>query len=103
MQNPFDVIDARLSNIENLLLDIKHGYRDGKPPIVAASHENISIDDLGLSVRNYNVLRSMSVKTLMDITELTKNKLYSQRGFGRKCYNELVETLLQYGVTLKAK
>lgn len=25
MNNPFDVIDARLSNIENLLLDIKHG------------------------------------------------------------------------------
>ncbi len=23
-QNPFDLIDARLSNIENLLLDIKH-------------------------------------------------------------------------------
>jgi len=27
MNNPFDAIDARLSNIENLLLDIKH------PPI----------------------------------------------------------------------
>lgn len=25
MNNPFDVIDARLSNIETLLLDIKHG------------------------------------------------------------------------------
>lgn len=24
MRNPFDIIDARLSNIENLLLDIKH-------------------------------------------------------------------------------
>jgi len=25
MNNPFDLIDARLSNIETLLLDIKHG------------------------------------------------------------------------------
>lgn len=25
MGNPFDLIDARLSNIENLLLDLKHG------------------------------------------------------------------------------
>jgi len=29
MNNPFEVIDARLSNIESLLLDIKH---NPKPP-----------------------------------------------------------------------
>lgn len=28
MSNPFDIIDARLSNIEALLLDIKHSPKD---------------------------------------------------------------------------
>lgn len=31
MSNPFDLIDARLSNIESLLLDIKHKPNDGPP------------------------------------------------------------------------
>jgi excisionase family DNA binding protein len=32
MTNPFEVIDARLSNIENLLLDIKHKPDPGNHP-----------------------------------------------------------------------
>ena len=31
MTNPFDVIEARLSNIENLLLDIKHPTKASEP------------------------------------------------------------------------
>ena len=31
MINPFDVIEARLSNIENLLLDIKHPTKTPEP------------------------------------------------------------------------
>jgi excisionase family DNA binding protein len=31
MTNPFDVIEARLSNIENLLLDIKHPPKASEP------------------------------------------------------------------------
>ena len=31
MNNPFEVIDQRLSNIENLLLDIKHPERPPEP------------------------------------------------------------------------
>jgi len=32
MSNPFDVIDARLNNIESLLLDIKHGPIKNREP-----------------------------------------------------------------------
>jgi hypothetical protein len=31
MNNPFEIIDARLSNIENLLLDLKHSSNDHLP------------------------------------------------------------------------
>ena len=31
MNNPFDIIDSRLSNIENLLLDLKHANKEHQP------------------------------------------------------------------------
>jgi excisionase family DNA binding protein len=31
MNNPFETIDARLSNIENLLLDLKHSNNEHQP------------------------------------------------------------------------
>lgn len=32
MKNPFEVIEARLSNLENLILDLKHQSFDPTPP-----------------------------------------------------------------------
>lgn len=42
MTNPFEVIEARLSNIETLLLDIKHGEpkaQKEKQPFIKGIHE----------------------------------------------------------------
>ena len=39
MNNPFEAIDQRLSNIENLLLDIKH------KPIEAEKTENLTVKE----------------------------------------------------------
>jgi predicted DNA-binding transcriptional regulator AlpA len=41
MQNPFEVIEARLSNIENLLLDIKHA-----PKSVEDLPDDINLDEV---------------------------------------------------------
>jgi hypothetical protein len=35
MQNPFETIDARLNNIENLLFDLKHTPKESLPPATA--------------------------------------------------------------------
>lgn len=40
MNNPFDVIEARLSNIENLLLDIKHNPKMPELP------DRMSLEDI---------------------------------------------------------
>jgi hypothetical protein len=32
MSNPFEEIEARLTNIENLLIDLKHNPREASPP-----------------------------------------------------------------------
>lgn len=54
MNNPFEVIDARLSNIESLLLDIKHGQPSGGNAPTIAPDELLTIqqaaDFLKLSV-----------------------------------------------------
>jgi excisionase family DNA binding protein len=55
MNNPFETIDARLSNIENLLLDLKH-------PLKAQS--NLPEPDLLLTIKQAAVLLSLSVSTL---------------------------------------
>ncbi len=55
MNNPFELIDARLSNIETLLLDIKHQHKDSKTE--AASGEL-------LTIRQTAELISLSVPTI---------------------------------------
>lgn len=40
MNNPFEVIDARLRNIENMLLDIKHPQRVAAQLSTAADVKN---------------------------------------------------------------
>lgn len=42
MNNPFDTIDARLSNIETLLLDIKHSPSDSVKQTVAIPRQKIN-------------------------------------------------------------
>jgi len=41
MNNPFDTIDARLSNIENLLLDLKHAPKEISPGTSAHPSDQI--------------------------------------------------------------
>ena len=55
MNNPFEVIDARLSNIENLLLDIKHQPKK--------QGEQLDKDEI-LTVRDTANFLSLSVPTI---------------------------------------
>ncbi len=38
MYNPFEVIEARLSNIENLILDLKHKPKEQSEPLQTATN-----------------------------------------------------------------
>lgn len=41
MSNPFEVIEARLNNIENLLLDLKHTPKEQRKPTTSDSWLNL--------------------------------------------------------------
>jgi len=95
MNNPFEIIDARLSNIENLLLDLKHGTSSGSKP---------DPDQL-LNIKEAAQLINLSVPTIYGLVASSKipvckkaKKLYfSKRELmdwiksGRKKTNEEID------------
>ncbi|MBI5463676.1 MAG: DNA-directed RNA polymerase subunit alpha [Ignavibacteriales bacterium] len=59
----------------------------------------MSVDELELSVRSHNCLRSASIKTLADLVRRTESELLKFRNFGRKSLAELSEIVDQHGLT----
>lgn len=59
----------------------------------------ISVDELELSVRSHNVLRSGNVSTLGDLVRCDISDLLKFRNFGRKSLSELTEIIEEYGLT----
>lgn len=61
-----------------------------------------SIEDLNLSVRAYNCLKSASIHTIGELVEKDESELLKFRNFGRKSLAELVEVVeeknLQFGM-----
>lgn len=83
MNNPFQIIDARLSNIENLLLDIKHA----KAPEVQNEKEEL------LTVQETAAFLKLSVPTIylkVSQRELSSMKRSKRLYFSKK---DLIEYL----------
>ncbi|MCU0452370.1 MAG: DNA-directed RNA polymerase subunit alpha [Bacteroidetes bacterium] len=59
----------------------------------------MSVDELELSVRSHNCLRSANIKTMSDLVRRTESELLKFRNFGRKSLAELSEIVEQYGLT----
>lgn len=61
------------------------------------------LEALGLSTRSYNCLSRANIKTLGDITKLYLYELKSIRNLGGKAYEEVIDTVKKYGVSLKGE
>ncbi len=59
------------------------------------------IEDMDLSVRTYNLLKTANIQTVEDLTRLTEQKLLQIKGFGRKAVEEVVEKLESCGFSLE--
>jgi len=73
MNNPFEIIESRLSNIENLLLDLKHN---------ASDHSN-STNEALLTVKDAAKFLSLSVPTIYSL--ISKNELPVMKR-AKRCY-----------------
>jgi DNA-directed RNA polymerase alpha subunit len=60
----------------------------------------VSLDDVSLSVRLYNVLRQEQIKTLDELTGLTERELMRWPNFGNVCLNELKSVMSEHKLAL---
>lgn len=62
---------------------------------------NMSIEDLNLSARTYNCLFREGIKTVGDLTKMSKEKLGRVRNLGQKAFDEVIENLSICGFELE--
>lgn len=62
-----------------------------------------SVEELELSVRSANCLRSANITTLGELVKKTEQEMLKTRNFGKKSLNEIKEKLKAYGLALGTK
>lgn len=62
---------------------------------------DITLEELGLSVRSYNWLKHAGKHTLREVSEMTFDELCHVRNLGKKSIDEICAMLTKYGITLK--
>ena len=86
------------------------GYENGKKDAVAGQSMNktdlapvraITVTSLPFSVRSFNCFARNNIKTLGDVIDLGDN-LKDIRGFGKVCFTEIINMLMQYDVDVKS-
>ncbi len=92
--------------------DAEEGEREEGMMIGAASgidpssiNENLlkSVDELELSVRAFNCLKSANIKTIAELVQKTEHEMLRTKNFGRKSLNEIKEILHSMGLHLGMK
>ncbi|BAZ65568.1 MAG: hypothetical protein KME28_13060 [Pelatocladus maniniholoensis HA4357-MV3] len=72
---------------------------DNKP---VTGFESVPIEELGLSVKNYNILKRLQINVIGDLIVYTEKDLLSMKNMGNKSVELLKSALLkQFGLTLK--
>jgi DNA-directed RNA polymerase subunit alpha len=61
------------------------------------------IEELELSVRSYNCLKRSGVNTIADLIDRTLEDMQKVRNLGRKSYEEVLNKIAAYGLSLKSE
>jgi DNA-directed RNA polymerase subunit alpha len=71
-------------------------------PRAGISNENLykSVEQLELSVRSYNCLKTANVHTIRELVQKTEAEMLKTKNFGRKSLNEIKEILHTMGLSL---
>ena len=64
-------------------------------------YENITIEDLDLSVRSYNCLKRAAISTVLELTERSEDDMMKVKNLGKKSLKEIKEKLASLGLSFK--
>lgn len=67
-----------------------------------SKYQNMSIEDLDLSVRSYNCLKRAGIQTVEELTQKTEEDMMKVRNLGKKSLKEVKEVLQNYGLGFKS-
>ncbi len=94
----------------NLLTDFMHtpapppevGETGTEPVIRTELNEHLfrSVDELELSVRASNCLKTANIRTIADLVQRTESELLKTKNFGKKSLNEIKTILGEMGLSL---
>ena len=94
----------------NLLTDFMHappppaeiGDTGAEPPLRTELNEHLfrSVDELELSVRASNCLKTANIRTIADLVQRTESELLKTKNFGKKSLNEIKTILGEMGLSL---
>lgn len=65
------------------------------------SVNDITIEEMGLSIRSLNCLKRAGIKKLGDLTEMSEEDLMRLKNFGQKSLDEIKATLEKYNIDMK--
>lgn len=63
--------------------------------------ENITIEDLDLSVRSYNCLKRANISSVLELTEKSEEDMMKVKNLGKKSLKEIKEKLAALGLSFK--
>jgi len=90
----------------NLLCRFPQGVEpEQEPPVETEKvelNENLfrSVDELELSVRAYNCLKTANIRTIADLVQKSEAELLKTKNFGKKSLNEIKAILGEMGLSL---
>ena len=64
-------------------------------------YENITIEDLDLSVRSYNCLKRANIGTVLELTEKSEEEMMKVKNLGKKSLKEIKEKLQSIGLAFR--
>jgi DNA-directed RNA polymerase subunit alpha len=64
-------------------------------------YENITIEELDLSVRSYNCLKRAGIATVLELTEKSEEDMMKVKNLGKKSLKEIKEKLAGIGLAFK--
>ena len=67
----------------------------------ASQKENMSIEELELSVRSFNCLKRAGINNVQELTNKTPDDMMKVRNLGRKSLEEVLAKLDELGLSLR--